>query len=172
MQKVLLSLVLFFQVCAGFSAGEPDRLTVADYFQKLPADVFEVPAPQLWRWVQQMERGKHAVIDLPNGYIRCEGDGAQGDFTVVLFRYNDGQALIAVCQGEPAETDFWFLHFYKMAPNGKMEEVPRKIFPLPDKDQQKYTLPRQGRTVVVSDTKSGKVRARFTWDGTRFVKGS
>ena len=167
MRLLLLSSTLLILLTPALSAAEPQRLTVADYFQKLPADVFEVPAPQLWRWLQQM---KDAVVDIPNGYIQCEGDGAQGDFTVVLFRYKDGSPLLAICQGEPAETDSWFLQFYKLGSSGRMEEVTRTIFPLPDELRRKFELPRHGRTVVVRETKSGKVRSRFTWDGARFVK--
>lgn len=133
----------------------------------LPNQTFEVPAPQMWRLVQD---SKGAVVDVANGYIRCAGDGAQGDFSVALFRYKDDRPLLAVCQGEPAETDFWYLHFYELDANGHFQKMDRALLPLGNEPRRRFELPRKGRTIVVSDTKSGQVQARFTWDGTKFVK--
>lgn len=148
-------------------AAEPKRLTIVDYFQRLPEQTLEAPAPQMWKFIQD---SKGAVVDIANGYIQCAGDGAQGDFSVALFRYKDDRPLMAVCQGEPAETDFWYLHFYGLDDKGNFVRLDRSLIPLGNEPRRKFELPRKGRTIVVSDSKSGKVQAKFTWNGERFVK--
>ena len=168
MRSLVLSMLgLLIAFSPGLPAAEPKRLSVIDYFQRLPDQALEASAPEMWRFVQ---RSKDAVIDVANGYIRCAGDGAQGDFAVALFRYKDDRPLLAVCQGEPAETDYWYLHFYAPDADGNLQKLDRSLVPLGNEPRRRFELPRKGRTIVVSDTKSGKVQARFTWDGAQFVR--
>lgn len=163
-----LFLALLLALPAAPSHAQERRLTIVDYFQKLPAWALEDTAERMWAFVQRMPG---AVVDVPNGYIRCAGDGAQGDFEVALFRYKDDRPLLALCQGEPAETDFWYLQFYELGDDGRLRKVDRAILRPGNEPNRKFELPRKGRTIVVRDTKSGKVTARWTWNGERFVAG-
>lgn len=161
-----LFLALLLTLTGALCPAQERRLTIVDYFQRLPAGALEDKAERMWAFVQRMPG---AIVDVANGYIRCEGDGAQGDFEVALFRYKDDRPLLALCQGEPAETDFWYLHFYELGDDGRLRKVDRAILRPGNEPNRKFELPRKGRTIVVRDTKSGKVTGRWTWDGARFV---
>ena len=165
--RILFLLAVLLSLLPAPSPAQDRRLTIVDYFQRLPDGALEGRAAEMWRFVQRMPG---AVVDVKNGYLRCGGDGAQGDFEVALFRYRDDRPLLALCQGEPAETDYWYLHFYELGDDGKLRKVDRALLPPGNEPNRKFELPRQGRTIVVRDTKSGKVQARWTWEGGRFVK--
>jgi hypothetical protein len=163
-----LFLALLLALPATLSQAQERRVTIVDYFQRLPAGALEETAERMWAFVQRMPG---AVVDVPNGYIRCPGDGAQGDFELALFRYTDDRPLLALCQGEPGEKDYWYLHFYERDAEGRLHKVDRAILRPGNEPGRKFELPRQGRTIVVRDTKSGKVTGRWTWNGERFVAG-
>ena len=61
-----------------------------------------------------------------------------------------------------------------MGSDGKMRKVRRSIFPADaaDSDQGdwRFELPRQGRTVLLRNQKSGKVLRKFTWNGENVVE--
>lgn len=143
-------------------------MTVIDYFLRLPKDALETPARE---WLQNC-----GVIDKQNGYMRCTGDGAQPNFEIALFRYRDPAraGLLALCQGELEGADWLFLDFFEMGSDGKMHKARRSIFPAADagSDQGdwRFELPRQGRTVLLRNQKSGKVLRKFTWNGEKFVE--
>jgi hypothetical protein len=109
------------------------------------------------------------VYDPANGYLSCTGDGAQSPFEVALFRYKDDRPLLAVCQGELEGKNSKYLAFYEPGPGGHMHEVKRSIFPIANDKGYVFELPRQGRTVLVRTEKGGKLKAKYTWDGERFV---
>lgn len=167
--RPLLSLLLALVVLSGSALHSADakRLTVVDYFLKLPDQTLEAPAPEMWSFIQHTTG---SVIDVANGYLRTTGDGAQSDFAVALFRYKDDRPLLAVCQGDPGEAEFAFLEFFEPGADGRMKKAPRSIFPLADKPPRRFDLPRKGRTIVVHEGKTGKMQRRFTWDGARFVE--
>jgi hypothetical protein len=73
-------------------------------------------------------------------------------------------------QGEPAETDYWYLHFYELGDDGKMREMNRKILRPQNEPRRVFELPRKGRTIVVRDTKTKKITERWTWNGEKFVE--
>jgi hypothetical protein len=106
--------------------------------------------------------------------MRCTGDGAQPNFEIALFRYRGGRPLLALCQGELEGADSLFLDFFEMGSDGKMHKARRPIFPADDagSDQGdwRFELPRQGRTVLLRNQKSGKVLRKFTWNGEKFVE--
>jgi hypothetical protein len=163
--SLFLALLLLLPV--GLWAQGEKRRTLEDYFKMLPEGVLEGEPARMWAWAKTMPG---TVLDVANGYLRSEGDGAQGDFEVALFRHADDRPLLAICQGEPGETDFWYLHFYELGEGGKLKEANRKLLPLGNEPRRKFELPRQGRTIVVRDTRSQKVLSRWTWDGGRFVR--
>jgi hypothetical protein len=163
----ILLLALTLLLAAHSPAAEPKRLNIVDYFTRLPDQTLEAPAPQILKFIQQ---SKETIIDIANGYMKAQGDGAQGDIEAALFRYKDDRPLLALMQGEPAETDYWYLHFYELGDDGKMKKVDRKILRPDNEPRRQFELPRKGRTIVVRDTKTKKVTERWTWNGEKFVE--
>jgi len=155
-------------------------VSIVDYFLLLPENQFEGP-PSVWLRHARTDgqaylceaRPLEQRVDEKNGYIKCGGDGAQPNFEVALFRYRDGRPLLALCYGEAPELegpDSVSLEFFEMGDDGKMQEIKRSIFPIPDSndDRWQFVLPRQGRTIVVRTPKSKKVLHKFTWNRGRF----
>jgi hypothetical protein len=148
-------------------AADSKRLTIVNYFALLPDQTLEDKAPKILDFIL---RSKDTIIDIPNGYMKAQGDGAQGDIEVALFRYKDDRPLLALMQGEPGETDYWYLHFYEMGDDGKMKKVSRKILRPDNEPRRQFELPRKGRTIIVRDTKTKKVTERWTWNGEKFIE--
>jgi hypothetical protein len=176
-------LCLCVSVLIAFATGisargedKPKRLTVSDYFVMLPPKTLEAPAANWLSFLRQPDCG---VEDKANGFLSCTGDGAQPPFQVVLFRFKDDRPLLAVCQAEleGRRNVYVQLDFYAFKGKGRMVKAPRSIFPVKDsafpideRTAHSYELPRNGRTVLVRDLGSGKVRQKFTWNGERFVE--
>jgi len=149
-------------------AADERKMTVVDYFLRLPDKTLEAP-PRAWL-------GNAQVIDKQNGYISITGDGAQPSFQVALFRYRDPAraGLLALCQGELEGEKSLFLDFFEMGSDGKMHKTRRSIFPVKDAGNGQgnwtFELPRQGRTVLVRSLKTKKILHRVTWSGEKFVE--
>jgi hypothetical protein len=148
-------------------AADARRLTVVDYYLQLPDKTFERPAKE---WLMFLRQPKSGVYDPANGYLSCTGDGAQPPFEVALFRHKNDRPLLAVCQGELEGKNSKYLTFYEPGLGGRMHEVKRSIFPFADEKGYLFELPRQGRTVIVHTEKGGKLKAKYTWDGEKFVE--
>ncbi len=157
-------------------AEKPKRLTVSDYFAMVPAGTMETTGANLLKRVRSAKSG---VEDVANGYLSCGGDGAQSSFEVALFRYKDERPLLAICQGQDDEggPKSVRLDFFQLDESGTLVKAPRAIFPVKENafplrqsTAHSYVLPRKGRTVLVRDLGSGKVKQRFAWNGERFVE--
>ena len=157
--------------------GAADKpMTVVDYFLRLPENFFEgSPAG----WLKYLKQPDCGVVDVANGYLRCEGDGAQPEFEVALFRYRDGRPLLAVCSGELEEDDSLILDFFEPGADRKMHDVPRSIFPVGDSRTSaadggleyknwRFEIPRHGKTILVRHRRSGKILHMVTWNGEKF----
>ena len=166
--SIFVDLVLSLSVCA----ANEKKMTVVDYYLRLPDKTFEGSAAD---WLRFLKQPKCGVIDLANGYMSCTGDGAQPPFEAALFRYRDGRPLLAICEGELEGEKSLFLYFFEMGSDGKMRKTRRSIFPVKDagNDEGDWTfeLPHQGRTVLVRKQKSGKILRKFNWNGEKFVEG-
>ena len=153
-------------------AADERKMTVVDYFLRLPDKTLEAP-PRAWL-------GNAQVIDKQNGYISIAGDGAQPSFQVALFRYRDGRPLLALCSGELEGDDSVTLEFFELGSDGKMHKASRRIFPIGDRwssgeyeskyEDFRFELPRHGRTVLVRSAKTKKVLHKVTWNGEKFVE--
>lgn len=145
----------------------PDKMSVLDCYLQLPADVLSV-APATWL--------RHCpLIDSKNGYMRCEGDGAQPSFQAVLFHYSDGRPLFIICQGQLLGGIARFLDFFEATGESRMKRVDRSIFPVEDGDYNKgqkhfFVLPREGKTIKVCNQDDGRVLRKVTWTGEKFVE--
>ena len=163
---------LLLSSIANLSAAKEEP-TILDYFAQLPNRTFEGTTEEMLRFI----RHPGTVIDTKNGYIKCKGDGAQGDFEVALFRYSDRRALIVVSTGSTEEEKGTYLQFFKSGPDGKMQRIDNSIFPIADVGQAEdsgpsekwhFDLPRYGKTIVVRSTRSGKIVHKVTWNGEKF----
>ena len=170
--SIFVGLALGLCLALSLRAADEKKMTVVDYFVRLPKDALETPARE---WLQNC-----GVIDKQNGYMRCTGDGAQPNFEIALFRYRDGRPLLALCSGELEGDDSVTLDFFELGADGKMHKSPRKTFPIgdawsngtdePQPQSWYFELPRQGRTVLVRSLKTKKIVHRDTWNGEKFVE--
>src|SRR5260370_42507781 len=126
MKRLLIFVGLALGLCLALSlrAADERKMTVVDYFLRLPKDSLETPARE---WLQNC-----GVIDKQNGYMRCTGDGAQPSFQVALFRYRDGRPLLVLCSGELEGDDSVTLDFFELGADGKMHKASRRVFPIGD----------------------------------------
>ena len=151
--------------------SEPERPSIVDYYLLLPKDTFET-RPRNWL--------HNAKIDKENGYMDVSGDGAQPSFQVALFRHRNGRPLLAVCSGELEGDDRVSLEFFELGADGRMEKLPREIFPIGDEwssndnnkkyEDFRFDLPRHGETVVVRSAKTKRILHKITWNGEKFVE--
>ena len=176
MKRLSLFVGLALGLCLALSlrAADERKMTVVDYFLRLPDKTLEA-APRAWL-------GNAQVIDKQNGYISITGNGAQPSFQVALFRYRDPAraGLLALCSGELEGHDSVTLDFFELGADGKMHKASRRVFPIGDRrssgeyeskyEDLQFELPRQGRTILVRSQKSGKVLRKFTWNGEKFVE--
>ena len=79
--SIFVGLALGLCLALSLRAADERKMTVVDYFLRLPDKTLEAP-PRVWL-------GNAQVIDKQNGYISIAGDGAQPSFQVALFRYRD-----------------------------------------------------------------------------------
>ena len=170
--SIFVGLALGLCLALSLRAADEKKMTVVDYFVRLPKDALETPARE---WLQNC-----GVIDKQNGYMRCTGDGAQPNFEIALFRYRDGRPLLALCSGELEGDDSVTLDFFELGADGKIHKSPRKTLPIgdawsngtdePQPQSWYFELPRQGRTVLVRSLKTKKIVHRDTWNGEKFVE--
>lgn len=176
MKRLSIFVGLALGLCLPFALRGADekKMTVVDYFLRLPDKTLEAP-PRAWL-------GNAQVIDKQNGYISIAGDGAQPSFQVALFRYRDPAraGLLALCSGELEGDDSVTLDFFELGSDGKMHKASRRIFPIGDRwssgeydkkyEDFRFELPRHGRTVLVRSAKTKKVLHKVTWNGEKFVE--
>lgn len=169
MKTLAILVPLLAAICFSSSARakSPNEMTVLDCYLLLPQDFLQAPPST---WLRQCR-----TVDEKSGYMRCNGDDAQPNFHVALFRYADGRPMLAVCQGQLNGNESRFLDFFSLNSHGEMQELPRAIFPIGDADENVgknwfFELPRQGHTILVHDQTSGKVTHKITWSGEKFVE--
>jgi hypothetical protein len=169
------ALLVLCCLAAHVGGAEPQEMSIIDYVAQLPREAFEGTASETLRSI----RSSGAIVDKKNGYIRCKGDGGQGDFEVALFRYPDRRPLVAVSTGSTDGDNWTYLEFFALAADGKMHKLPSSIFPIADAGRKesgeawgnwRFELPRSGKTILVRDLNSGKIRHKVTWTGEKFVK--
>lgn len=175
MKSISLPGVLLVCLCFATLVSGAEELNIIDYVARLPREAFEGTAAETLDSI----RHRGAIVDNKNGYIRCKGDGGQGDFEVALFRYRDNRPLVVISTGNTEEGKWTYLQFFELGADGLMQSVPDSIFPLADSGRGtegqgsgkwRFELPRYGKTILVRNPHSGKVLHRITWNGEKFVK--
>ena len=162
----ILGIFIFLLVLAlHISAQVKPSLNVKDYFLALPGKYFENTEKPNHEWMLPPRRG--SIVDLKNGYIFAQGDGAQVSIWVSLFKRKNGEHLIAL-QTTAGDTDvftyLWF-YFYK---NGKWIDVTKQYLPIKHNERYVYQLPRVGQTIRVM-TPKGKRLYDWEWDKEKFI---
>jgi hypothetical protein len=163
--------------------AEQEKESIIDYFLLLPAKDFEAP---LSAWLRMMRGGHYFPcetesehnVDEKNGYMYCQGDGAQPEFEVALFRYRDGRPLLALCSGELEGSDSVQLQFFELGADRRMKQISSPVLPGAQmKNDQgmgyvhegwRFELPRKGRTILVRSEKTKRILHKFTWTGEKF----
>jgi hypothetical protein len=139
---------------------------VKDYFYALPEKFFESQKNKTANW---MLSNRESVVDLNNGYLFAQGDGAQPSIWICLFKKPDGNHLVAV-QTTAGDTDeITYLYFY-LYEQGKWRDVTKQTLPAKHNQQYryKYNLPRYGRRIEVT-TPTGKKLYDWEWHREKFI---
>ena len=110
---------------------------------------------------------QESVVDLNNGYLFAQGDGAQASIWVCLFKKTDGKPLIAVqtTAGDTDEITYLFFYLYE---HGKWKDVTKETLPVKHNEQYRYSLPRYGQTIKVT-TPRGKKLYDWEWNNEKFL---
>ncbi len=122
------------------AAAQKPPKTVVDFFLLLPHKYFELE-PDTPRQRLDWLRRNLGTVDVPHGYLRMPGDGAQISLTVCLFKRTDGSYLAAVGSNDTDD-----------GVSGSFVD---------------YLLPRYGTTIHVK-TRAGKPLYDLVWNGSRF----
>lgn len=146
-------------------AAEPK--TVADFFLLVPERYMQYYDR---RFREELLRGERrgAVIDIPNGYISWDASDNPEEFEFAIFKKRDGSYIVAYSVGYNSEYDdpssTLFLLSYE---GGQWRDVTKVLLPVPFDKRKTYKLPRQGRSINVTD-EWGQKFYTLTWSNDRF----
>lgn len=139
---------------------------VLEFYKYLPDKYFEADRDQRTTVLLDPKRG--SIVDIPNGYLYAQGDGAQGSLWVCVFKRPDRSYLMTV-KFQPPEEARPTLDFYEWR-DGRLQPVERKrVLPVTFDGRLTYQMPRQGRTIKVV-ARDGTRLYDLTWTGTKFEK--
>lgn len=139
---------------------------VLEFYKYLPDRYFEADRDQRTTVLLDPKRG--SIVDIPNGYLYAQGDGAQGSLWVCVFKRPDRSYLMTV-KFQPPEEARPTLDFYEWR-DGRLQPVERKrVLPVTFDGRLTYQMPRQGRTIKVV-ARDGTRLYDLTWTGTKFEK--
>jgi len=147
---------------AAAQQAPPARLNVLDYFFLLRP--FEGDTRSN-RWMIDERNG--AVVDIPNGYLRAIGDGAQWPLWICVFRRSDGGHLIGVKSLVDGD-EYTQLVFYRYV-DREFINVSEAVLPEMVRPEWRYEMPRHGTTIHVSD-EAGRAVYDLAWTGERFER--
>jgi hypothetical protein len=102
------------------AATPPASMSVVDFFHLLcDAKKLHLETPDR-AWLLSKKNG--AVVDVPNGYLRTHGDGAQPTYTLALFRRPDQSPVVAVVD-DGADPFFEDLTIFTLDDQGRPVEI-------------------------------------------------
>src|SRR5918911_4455303 len=153
--------------CATARQSDEPR-TVRDFFLLVPESYVGYDR----RFREDVLRGQPgAVVDVRNGYISYKATDNQEAFEFAIFRKSNGKYLAAYSAGYdpdfPDTTSILLLLSYE---GGRWSDVTRQLLPRAFDRRLTYKLPRQGRSIVVSDEK-GRELYTLTWANDKFNLG-
>jgi hypothetical protein len=139
---------------------------VLEFYKLLPDKYFEADREQ--RTTTLLDPKQGSIVDIPNGYLYAQGDGAQGSLWVCVFKRPDRSYLMAV-KFQPPEDERPTLDFYEWRDGGLQPVERKRVLPVAFDGRLTYQMPRQGRTIKVV-ARDGKRLYDLTWVGVRFEK--
>lgn len=140
---------------------------VLEFYKLLPDKYFEVDREQRTTVLLDPKRG--SIVDLSNGYLYAQGDGAQGSLWVCVFKRPDRSYLVVV-KSHPGDTDaLTSLDFFEFRENRLQTVQPKAVLPVAVNSRLTYQMPRQGRTIRVLAPDGTRIYD-LTWTGTKFEK--
>lgn len=140
---------------------------VLEFYKLLPDKYFEADREQRTTVLLDPKRG--SIVDIPNGYLYAQGDGAQASLWVCVFKRPDRSYLVVV-KTHPGDTDaLTSLDFFEFRENRLQPIPPKTILPVAVNGRLTYQMPRQGRTIKVLAPDGTRIYD-LTWTGTKFEK--
>lgn len=151
----------FLALNSAFAENKTPK-TVLDYFQRLPERYFEVPEVRT-EWLKH----KSTVVDIANGYLFLQGDGAQSSLFVCIFKKSDQQRIIAVHDESPDSNTLSFYTYHA----GQWQDITSQVLPKDidaaflavNADGAEDTnfahnikMPRHGTTIVIENAEHKK----------------
>lgn len=167
--------VLTFTIATGFAAVAAQSSgpkTVRDFLLLVPErymDGYDL------RFREELLRGEHrgVVVDIANGYISYDESDNPSGFEFAIFRKTDGRYIVAYSTGafsDPVmhkELGNWPILFLLSYEGGKWRNVTKSLLPVPFNKRLAYMLPREGRSIGVTNEK-GSLVYTLTWRNDRF----
>jgi hypothetical protein len=155
-------------------AQASEQRTVVDYFLEAPESYFRVLDRDLvtvatrQKLLTKQPRTIAPTVDIPNGYISTPTiyPDLCGRYEMAIFRRSRGSHLVALVVGCTQGDRVVILD-----PDRDWADVTAAVMPvvLPVDPDRSVDLPRQGRTIVVSEYgKDGKKRLKIEFEGDRF----
>ena len=160
--------VMAFAIVPGVRASaaqSSEPKTVSDFFLLVPESYIGYDL----RFREELLRGERrgTVIDVANGYISWNASDNPEEFEFAIFRKSNGRYLVAYSVGYdsqfPDASKFLLLSYE----GGRWRDVTRASLPVAYDPKLTYKLPRQGRSIEVTD-EEGRQRYTLTWANDRF----
>jgi hypothetical protein len=141
--------------------------TVGDYFLLVPEKYF----PYDLSFRQEPLRGQYrgGIVDIRNGYISWDASDAPDSFEFTIFRKRNGTFIVAYndtgddFDQEPGNAGLMLLSYE----SGRWRDVTRALLPVAVDRKLGYKLPRNGRSIEVTDAQ-GRNLYTLTWANDRF----
>jgi hypothetical protein len=151
--------------CTTAAAQSPEPKSVTDFFLLVPESYIGYDLPFREELLRGERRG--AVIDIPNGYISWDASDNPEEFEFAIFRKSNGRYIVAFSVGYdsqfPQASRFLLLSYE----GGRWRDVTKSLLPVAYDRKRTYKLPRQGRSIVVTD-ELGERPYTLTWSNDRF----
>lgn len=147
------------------AAQSPEPKTVADFFRIVPERYIGFDRSFREGLLRGERRG--AVVDIPNGYISWDASDNPEEFEFAIFKKSNGKYLVAIDVDYDSffpSTGRLFLLSYE---RGKWRDVTRTTLPVKYDKRLTYKLPREGRSIEVTNQNGRRVYS-LTWDNDRF----
>ena len=148
------------------AAQSPEPKTVADFFRIVPDRYIGFDRDFREGLLRHERRG--AVIDIPNGYISWDASDNPEEFEFAIFRKSNGKYLVAIdidYDSDYPDAGRLLLLSYERE---KWRDVTRTMLPVRYDKRLIYKLPREGRTIQVTNQDGRRVYS-LTWANDRFT---
>ena len=141
--------------------------TVVDYFLLVPDSYLDGSDRQVRE--EMVRNGYLNIVDVKNGYILYDASDNPTGFEFAIFRKGNGRYIVAYSDGIFWDSEFsagsrFHLLSYE---GGRWRNVTKSVLPVKFDKRLVYKLPRQGRTIEVTDKRGRKVYT-LTWRSDRF----